>query len=161
MKTIAQLFDGVNHTHPINLARAKACDELLEGINNLLSKERCGTITELQTVKDNLFIFMDSVGYNGDVKNGDDIDNLVSFLSSGYIADDAQPVNIKTIFVAADEGGYEGGGEERYYVFGLVYQDDKVVYLRVDGIYDSWNGVEWHGEHHIVTPKIVPTMEWM
>jgi hypothetical protein len=66
-----------------------------------------------------------------------------------------------TLACEEDFGGYEGAGETTWVVYSLKDNETKeVIYFRLNGYYDSWNGTEWEYDFVIVNPKEVVKIEW-
>jgi len=66
-----------------------------------------------------------------------------------------------TLSYEEDFGGYEGAGEKTWVVYSLKDNEtDEVIYFRLNGWYDSWNGTEWENDFVIVNPKEVIRIEW-
>jgi len=66
-----------------------------------------------------------------------------------------------TISCEEDFGGYEGAGEKTWVVYSLKDNEtDEVIYFKLNGWYDSWNGTEWENDFVIVNPKEVIRIEW-
>jgi len=66
-----------------------------------------------------------------------------------------------TISYEEDFGGYEGAGEKTWVVYSLKDNEtNEVIYFKLNGWYDSWNGSEWDGEIEIVEPVEVTVIEW-
>ena len=71
------------------------------------------------------------------------------------------------IITIEDQHGGEGEGS-RYWVVTSIAEDknpEDKIYIRFDGYYDSWCGVEWEGTGisgwDIVHPKKIESIEWV
>jgi len=59
-------------------------------------------------------------------------------------------------------GGYEGSGEKTWVVYSLKDDEtDEVIYFKLNGWYNSWNGTEWDAEIEIVKPVEVTVIKWI
>jgi len=66
-----------------------------------------------------------------------------------------------TISHEEDFGDYEGAGEKAWVVYSLKDNEtDEVIYFKLNGWYDSWNGTVWEKDFVIVNPKEVMKIEW-
>lgn len=62
--------------------------------------------------------------------------------------------------VVEDFGG-EGEGDLRYVVFKVTFFNGTVKHYRQEGYYSSYDGTDWDGDFHEVTPKEVLRTEWV
>lgn len=48
--------------------------------------------------------------------------------------------------------GYEGGGESCYAVVKVMHLEDEIAIMRLNGIYNSFEGTEWYNDWKQVVP---------
>jgi len=73
--------------------------------------------------------------------------------------------NEVNINIDDEHGGYEGAGEDQWFVLKIALltdTDEDIVYVRFNGCYNSWNGTEWENiDFDIVQPEEYIAIKWV
>lgn len=58
-------------------------------------------------------------------------------------------------------GGYEGAGDETWFVLSIEFEENKQkVYVKFSGYYSSWDDTQWKKDFDVVEPVEYVAIRW-
>ena len=87
--------------------------------------------------------------------------NEIIKLIKNYVTGEGGDEKLQTVLFKEEvQKGGEGEGDEYYHVFSVMLNNKK-TYFKIQGWYNSWNGVDWDGsEAFEVTPVPKIIQDW-